>query len=68
MSANSLSLEMWVLLGPTVYVGPLQAPTSISTVDPVPFREGVGEIPTNGWYKNAQKHEQAHGLNSKQLG
>ena len=68
MSANSLSLEMWVLLGPTEYVGPLQAPTSISTVASVAFGKGVGEIPTNGWYTNAYKHEQACRLNSEQLG
>lgn len=68
MFANSLSLEMWVLLGPTEYVGPLQAPASISTVAPVAFGKGVGEIPTNGWYTNAYKHEQARGLNSEQLG
>ena len=68
MSANSLFLEMWVLLGPTEYVDPLQAPTSLSTVAPVAFKEGVGEIPTNGWYTNAQKHKQAHGLNPEQLG
>ena len=43
---------MWVLLGHTEYAGPLYVTTSISTVAPVAFREGVGEIPTNVCYTN----------------